>query len=90
MISVLQNKKEEIRREWQNLDRHERIEAVWELGNLAATVVLPLLLLFVLYISAPGLPPVNILLVLLGIGIAYGGSIIFQGPILNYITPNED
>lgn len=90
MIPSLGNKWAEVRSEWQDLERHERIIAVWKSTNLVATVILPLLLLSVFITSAPRLPSVSTLLVLIGIGMIYGASVTFQGPIMGYIEPNKD
>ena len=80
----------EIRQEWKDLDRDKRIIVVWESSNLAATVALPFLLLFTFLFWSPSLPPVNILLGLIAIGVLYGVSIIFQRPILDYYGIDEN
>lgn len=90
MVSLPREKWHEVRVEWSELERHERIHVVWEFGNLAATILLPILLLFTFILAAPGLPSVDILLVLVGVGIIYGGSVMFQGPILDYIDPDDN
>jgi hypothetical protein len=90
MPSSLQDRWSEVKSEWRELERHKRIEVVWSYANLAATFILPVLLLFVFIISAPRIPSANTLLVLITIGLIYGGSVIFQGSILNYLKPNQD
>lgn len=89
MKERITDKASSVREEWEQLDRGERIVVIWESSNLAATILLPLLLIFTFVIWAPTLPPVNVLLGLVIIGVIYGGSIIFQGPILNYYEIDE-
>jgi hypothetical protein len=90
MSSPVQDRWSKVKDEWGDLERHERIHVIWGYTNLAATVILPLLLLFVFIMSAPRLPSVNTLLVMIGIGLIYGGSVTVQDPIMNRLSPSED
>lgn len=81
---MLADRWSDVKQEWNDLERDERIIAIWESTNLAATVALPLILLFTLLFYLPELPPRNMLLGLILLGLMYGISIIFQGRILDY------
>jgi hypothetical protein len=45
--------------------------------------------LFTAFALSSGLPSTSTLLILIAIGIVWGASFTFRGPVMNYIAPNE-
>jgi hypothetical protein len=88
MGELLQEKWEEAKREWDDLGRYRRIEAVWRISNTVGAIILPILL-FSTFVLSSGLPSTSTLLILIAIGIVWGGSVIFKNPVMNYVVPNE-